>query len=736
MNRKYITRFVLYFQIIICTASLYSQNNINYYNSRAFGYNIYGSVAPLGPFKMFLNSPVITNLSPDPLADNYIAGASFASDGKLYGIRYGSNMLVKIDTTTGVITNIGYSGPGTGMAFDWVSNTMYMITCYASSSLLNKVNLSNGILTSIGQSYNGYIADIAVSNNGKLYGVDISADKLIRINKLNGEITGVGSLGFDANNSQGMSWDHSTDSCYYASYNNLTNQCEMRKINLINGSSVLLFSIPAQIDGFAIPGAGIPVITHKQYNGSENVNGPYTINCYILNCGSLIDPSKVKVMWSRNNPMITDSTSITQINDTLWTANIPGNGTAAMYRYYIKAVNGTGVGVSPPGAPFVLYTFFAGPDLIKPVIYHLPISNCPKQSWPATVFASAADNFGIDSVWVSWHKNNSSILKQFKLNHTFDSVYFNEFNSIEPEVEIGDSITYHIIAQDNSSNHNRDSTQNYTFKIIGNPVCMGPGSYDLEYPFCNSKFNNRTQLLFLASEITENWGSAGYITKIGFNFISSMGILENFNIRFKHTDNEVIAGFDNSGWTTAYSGTYVTQGSGWRYILLQTPFYWNGISNLMLEFCNHNRITYITENKVYSSLINLRTVFSSNDTLPGCNLYYAISSQIRPNMCLQISLLTGENKTSETVKNYLLEQNYPNPFNPCTRIKYSIPKTSPVRLTVYDMLGRVVKVLVNEIKKQGSYSAAFEGMNLATGIYFYALYAGEFYEVKKMLLLK
>jgi hypothetical protein len=85
---------------------------------------------------------------------------------------------------------------------------------------------------------------------------------------------------------------------------------------------------------------------------------------------------------------------------------------------------------------------------------------------------------------------------------------------------------------------------------------------------------------------------------------------------------------------------------------------------------------------------------------------------------------------------YKLEQNYPNPFNPTTIITYSIPTNSDVRLTVYDILGRVVKVLVNEKKGPGVYTASLNGGQLASGVYFYRLVAGSFVQTKKMLLLK
>jgi hypothetical protein len=85
---------------------------------------------------------------------------------------------------------------------------------------------------------------------------------------------------------------------------------------------------------------------------------------------------------------------------------------------------------------------------------------------------------------------------------------------------------------------------------------------------------------------------------------------------------------------------------------------------------------------------------------------------------------------------YSLEQNYPNPFNPVTTIKFNIPKSGVVKLSVYDMMGREVTTLVNQELLAGRYSVDFNALSLASGVYFYKLQAGEFTDTKKMMLIK
>ena len=85
---------------------------------------------------------------------------------------------------------------------------------------------------------------------------------------------------------------------------------------------------------------------------------------------------------------------------------------------------------------------------------------------------------------------------------------------------------------------------------------------------------------------------------------------------------------------------------------------------------------------------------------------------------------------------YRLMQNYPNPFNPSTVIEYIIGKTDDVKLAVYDVLGREISVLVNEKQRAGNYSVEFNAGNLPTGVYLYKLQSGEFFNAKKMLLIR
>lgn len=98
--------------------------------------------------------------------------------------------------------------------------------------------------------------------------------------------------------------------------------------------------------------------------------------------------------------------------------------------------------------------------------------------------------------------------------------------------------------------------------------------------------------------------------------------------------------------------------------------------------------------------------------------------------------ITDVNIPADKALKFMLSQNYPNPFNPSTIINYQIPVSSTVNLTVYNLLGQEVAVLVNGQKSAGNYDVKFDGSLLSSGIYLYKLTAGKNVITKKMLLIK
>jgi hypothetical protein len=117
-------------------------------------------------------------------------------------------------------------------------------------------------------------------------------------------------------------------------------------------------------------------------------------------------------------------------------------------------------------------------------------------------------------------------------------------------------------------------------------------------------------------------------------------------------------------------------------------------------------------------------------TIPGVKVYKE-SSRIT---VTYTPLSVAEQKSLP--REFAMSQNYPNPFNPSTTIKFELPKSSMVRLSVYDILGREVSVLVNERRDAGVHEVKFDASGLSSGVYFYRMQAGDFVQSKSLIVLK
>lgn len=125
--------------------------------------------------------------------------------------------------------------------------------------------------------------------------------------------------------------------------------------------------------------------------------------------------------------------------------------------------------------------------------------------------------------------------------------------------------------------------------------------------------------------------------------------------------------------------------------------------------------------------------FTDND-LPDANVLVYRLKQIDNNGIYEYSNEIEVSLTSPD--QFALEQNYPNPFNPSTKIRYKIAQSEFVKLTIFNLLGKEVSVLVNERQTASSYSIIFSADDLPGGVYFYSLSTDHFSKTGKMLLLK
>jgi hypothetical protein len=142
-------------------------------------------------------------------------------------------------------------------------------------------------------------------------------------------------------------------------------------------------------------------------------------------------------------------------------------------------------------------------------------------------------------------------------------------------------------------------------------------------------------------------------------------------------------------------------------------------------------ISFVNGNGTSNSVKNYS--YADNSITKAGKYYYRLK-QVDNDGAYKYSNTTEVNYAAPSV--YTLNQNYPNPFNPSTMIAYSIPNASNVKLLVYNAIGQVLRVLEDGFKSAGNYSISFNASELPSGLYFYKIEAGQFSQIKKMMLVK
>lgn len=192
---------------------------------------------------------------------------------------------------------------------------------------------------------------------------------------------------------------------------------------------------------------------------------------------------------------------------------------------------------------------------------------------------------------------------------------------------------------------------------------------------------------------------------------------------------------------------------------IQNSAYWNGPEGINTAPSNcpvPNFPLYSVVGKIGSNgtpfyVGRILSIISKVSGILYLGINDAQSGGIGDNYGYFVAFITGNNTnvfpitsiipTNNIPDDFTVSQNYPNPFNPSTTINYEIPGTTNVQIKIYDINGRLIKTLVNEIKDAGGHSIDWDGKNdigmaVATGTYLYQVQLGNNIQAKKMLLLK
>jgi hypothetical protein len=214
--------------------------------------------------------------------------------------------------------------------------------------------------------------------------------------------------------------------------------------------------------------------------------------------------------------------------------------------------------------------------------------------------------------------------------------------------------------------------------------------------------------------------------------------------------------FNKSKITFPGNDTLLVYNDGYDTLTIDNIYSKNHLGYTLFIFTNHKMISYNIFSEADNPLNLLicpndsaRFAFSYPDLCPVCKKLPKVNTFTDTLVFKSNSIDTSfsylgvegpgtvdVDEKHNTTNTFFLSQNYPNPFNPVTTISFSIPEDQIVELTVYNVLGTEVKVLLNEYRSAGTYKELFNANSLSSGVYFYKLKAGSFIQTKKFILIR
>lgn len=405
-----------------------------------------------------------------------------------------------------------------------------------------------------------------------------------------------------------------------------------------------------------------------------------------------------------------------------YSAVIPSFPLGTEVSYYMSIYDSLGnYTFFPESAPAVPFKYYIGIDTQVPVITHTHNLEITRFDTPQWIFANVTDNIGLDSVYIEYRINLGSIVKS-EMNFFQDDIYYYKMNLDPISLFEGDKIDYRITSVDNSTNRNRMSFPEIGFNSMNIDKGKAYSTQPNKQIRDNYLFGIRDTLT-----ITENI----FIKDLNIVFKANHNRFSDLEFRIIPPGKPTYQLFFRPGLNTIYS---------------------NAVNpNIIVDqeaFLSFENFQLVDSTLAFGTLKPDTTDLTSFNGMNAKGnwiviVYDRASGEVGTltEWGLIIrgdSVATAVDELIINPKGFVLYQNYPNPFNPETSIQYSVKSRQHVTLKVYDVLGREVATLVDEIKEAGYYHFPFSIRHypLPSGIYFYQLRAGSFVDTKKMILVK
>ncbi len=292
-----------------------------------------------------------------------------------------------------------------------------------------------------------------------------------------------------------------------------------------------------------------------------------------------------------------------------------------------------------------------------------------------------------------------------------------------PDLNTGIGLTSNNTLRRTTNGGTNFTTINFTSAsaVHGIAICIGNSS---TYFVLGLENVNDTSFVFKSTNAGVNWTEAAQfpLDYFAMTFVNaSTGIICGDAGIMKRTTN------GGTNWTTINTGT-TNDLQGIKFVT-STKVYAVGSAGTILKSTDAG-LTWVAQVSGTTAALRGFDMFSSDDN----GIVAGATGTMRRTTNGGVTGLIHQ--SNEIPNEYSLSQNYPNPFNPETNLKFQITKSGFVKLTVFDMLGKEISVLVNQELSAGTFTVNFDASALPSGTYFYRISAGSFTETKKMILIK
>ncbi len=452
-------------------------------------------------------------------------------------------------------------------------------------------------------------------------------------------------------------------------------------------------------------------IEHEAFTDTEDTTSIFDVSINVT--GDINDLSSANLFYK--NDSLSDFVEVAMADSGLgqYVATIPAPMNSSNIEYYIEIATTYYEWTNPVGAPTNVFLFHAGLDTIPPVVLSVSsIENRIDRSGAEQVVSFVSDNIGVDSVHLNWSSSvDPTVLHRTPMAFNGDSWV----GDLVYENMPGNTIISYFVEAMDVSGGNMDYSQPLTFTIINTAMLttwenQEIGSWDTGDGW-GIQFINANYGYGMNDSPTSQYAN---------NADNSLTLLEPYDLSDY-----------NSAYLQFYSGPMLFTNEDFGYIELSD----NGIdwtTVLSITGFSNMELTTLDVSEYIADGIYIRFRMTSD----SANVHQGwFIDDITLVVDTTLILSSGPEITSLPAI-FNVAQNFPNPFNPITTIHYDLPQRSNVQITIYDLLGREITTLVSETQDAGYRSVRWDATNVASGMYFYQIKAGDYIQTKKMLLLK